>query len=381
MGDPISREATAKDQSPEGLYSPFDRAMEALFERCFERHRLLSVAAALALYLSASLALGPRLAVSTNYLVILPVIATAAAYGLRGGVAAGIVALPANLAIFWLLGHPEYSPASKPIAELSGMLVGATMGYLADYHRRLNAERRQRKRTELDLRAALDDKEALFREVHHRVKNNLNLIKSIVGLQSRRSQDPSFKEAAAVLTGRIMSISFVHERLCKTAQLSSVALDEHLADMVAAILMSVGNSRHNVATRLELAPMSVSMDVAVPMGLIVNELVTNALRHARPDGTALELCLSLSATADGLTLSASDDGVGFPDLPEGGRLSIERAAVMATDRLGLTLLDLMCSQLGGEGRYERIGGRTVFTLAIGRAETASHDGIARASAP
>lgn len=368
MGDRIPREASADDLSPERLYSPFDRAMEAVFERCFESHRLLSVAAALVLYLSASLALGTRLAVSTNYLVILPVIAAAAAYGLRGGVAAGLVALPANLAIFWLLGHPEYSPASKPIAELSGILVGTTMGYLADYHRKLSAERRQRKRIELDLRAALGDKEALFREVHHRVKNNLNLIKSIIGLQSRRSEDPRFKEAAAVLTGRIMSISFVHERLCKTAELSSVALDEHLADMVAAILMSVGNSRHNVTTRLELAPMAVSMDVAVPMGLIVNELVTNSLRHARPDGTALDICLSLSDEAEGLTLSASDDGVGFPALPEGDRLSIERAALMATDRLGLTLLDLMCSQLGGEGYYERIGDRTVFTLVIGRSE-------------
>lgn len=358
----VQRDATARE--PDRLYSSFDRAVEDTLERWFVRHRRASVAVSILVYAGLSFTLGPALGVSTNYIVLVPVIATALAYGLRGGVVIGLVALPANLAIFALLGHPEYAPASKAIAELSGILVGTTLGYLSDYHRKLNTERSLRKDIETELRAALLDKEALFREVHHRVKNNLNLIKSIIGLQARRSDDTEFREAAALLTGRIMSISFVHERLCRTAELSSVALDEHIADLVAAIAMSVGNSRHDVRTQLDLEPMSVPMDLAVPLGLIVNEVVTNTLRHARTAGEPLTIALSLKRTDERIELTASDNGSGFAALEEGSRVSVEALAPRSPGSLGLTLLDLMCSQLSGDGSYARVDGLTVFSVSV-----------------
>jgi len=346
------------------IFSPFDRSLAVLRARLFGRFRVVTVSASVVLYAAAAIAFGSSFGVSTNFFVLIPVLFVSIGYGLAAGLAAGALALPANLAIFAALGRPEYSPASKPLAELAGLVVGTVVGYLSDYHKKLETERALRKETEGELRRALRDRETLFREVHHRVKNNLNLVKSIIGLQARRSGDPAFKDAAAALTGRIMSISFVHERLYRTAELSAVAIDEYLKDLVNAVAMAVSASRNPVTLEFDLARVSVSMDVAVPLGLIVNELVTNALKHGRASDEPLSIRVSLHPYQDGLRLSASDDGDGFEGLAEGVRLPIEDAAVMHSGRLGLTLLDLMSSQLGGEGYFERAGGRTEFCLSF-----------------
>ncbi len=358
------RSAPPSPLEPEQLYSPFDRALGALRERLFGQHRNAAVAASGFIYAGAVLALGPRLGVSTNYFVLLPVIFAATGYGLAAGTIAGILALPANLALYALLGHPEFSPASKPIAELAGIIVGIVLGYLSDYHKKLDAERLLRKRIETELRGALRDRETLFREVHHRVKNNLNLVKSIIGLQSRRSADPAFREAAAALTGRIMSISFVHERLYRTAELSTVAIDEYLRDLVSAITMAASGSRMPPTVELDLARIPVTMDVAVPLGLVVNELVTNALKHGRPIDETLRIAVSLREAGNGLVLIVSDDGGNFAGLAEGATLWIEDAAAVHAGRLGLTLLDLMVTQLAGNGSYIRKGGWTEFRLDV-----------------
>lgn len=349
---------------PEQLFSPFDRALGLLRERLFGRHRLLTVTASFAVYAGSVLALGPRLGVSTNYFVLIPVITASIGYGLAAGALSGILALPANLALYALLRHPEYSPASKIIAELSGVFVGTILGYLSDYHKKLDMERMLRKEIERELRTALRDRETLFREVHHRVKNNLNLIKSIIGLQSRRSSDQAFKDAAAALTGRLMSISFVHERLYRTAELSSVAIDDYLKDLVGAISMAASGSRKPPTVALELARSTVTMDVAVPIGLIVNELVTNALKHGRPCEENLRIEVSLHCERNRLVLAVRDDGLGFQGLGEEYPLRIEDAAVLNKGRLGLTLLELMSTQLGGTATYRRDGGWTEFRLDI-----------------
>jgi len=349
---------------PEQLFSPFDRALGLLRERLFGRLRLLTIAVSVAVYAGSIVVLSPRLGVSTNYFVLIPVISVSIGYGLTAGVLAGILALPANLALYTLLRHPEYSPASKMMAELSGILVGTILGYLSDYHRKLDMERQLRKETERELRAALRDRETLFREVHHRVKNNLNLIKSIIGLQSRRSSDQSFKDAAAALTGRLMSISFVHERLYRTAELSSVAIDDYLRDLVGAIAMAASGSRKPPMVTLELDPSTVTMDVAVPIGLIVNELVTNTLKHGKPPEEDLRISIAMHDDGHRIILTVRDDGGGFPTLQENIPLRIADAALLNKGRLGLTLLELMSTQLGGTALYRREGGWTEFRLDI-----------------
>lgn len=349
---------------PEQLFSPFDRTLEALRYRLFGRKRLMTVLASTLVYAAALLALGSRLGISTNYFVLVPVIAWAIGYGQIAGFVAGSLALPANLALYALMSHPEYSPASKPIAEISGVIVGTILGYLSDYHKKLDRERLLRKETEKELRQALRDREALFREVHHRVKNNLNLIKSIIGLQSRRSDNPDFREAAARLTGRIMSISFVHERLYRTAELSTVAIDDYLRDLVGAITMATNGPGTQATISLDLARHDLGMDSAVPLGLIVNELVTNALKHGRPETRPLRVDLSLTRSNNTTTLVVRDSGSGFSLLDKDGPLTIEVAAAMATDGFGMTLLNILSAQLGGTGSFQREDGWTVFRLSF-----------------
>jgi len=361
------RERHAAERSslePEQLFAPLDSALDALRNRFIRRHRAAFVAGGIAAYAVAVLTLGTRLGVSTNYFVVAPILCAAVGYGLRGGLIAGALGLPANLALYALLRHPEYSPASKAIAEASGVVIGTALGYLSDYHVKLDAERALRKQIENDLRRALRDRETLFREVHHRVKNNLNLIKSIIGLQSRRSDDPAFKDAAAALMGRIMSLSFVHERLYRTAELSSIAIDEYVSDLVGAIMTTASGFRAPPTVSLDLARRFVSMDMAVPIGLMTNELITNALKHGKPNDEPLRISVTFAADERGMALTVRDDGIGFPGLEEGRSVRIEEAAILNTGTLGLTLLDLMASQLGGEGSYRRDGGWTEFRLAF-----------------
>ncbi|MBN2875976.1 MAG: sensor histidine kinase, partial [Spirochaetales bacterium] len=294
--------------------------------------------------------------------VLLPVITAAIGYGLYAGVAAGAVALPANLLLYQLLGHPEYSPASKLIAELSGIVVGTVLGYLSDYHRKLDAERSLRKRIEDELRAALRDKEALFREVHHRVKNNLNLIKSIINLQSRRSADPAFKRAAAALNGRLLSISFVHERLYRTSELADISINDYLTDLVSAIRMSIPGRDETPDVTLSLASLTVTMDVAVPLGIVVNETLNNALRHGNAGGTTQRIELSLEAAGRRLTLVIRDNGAGFTELAEDTTMSVDELALANPEKLGFTLVSLMEAQLSGTGTMGRNGGWTEYRL-------------------
>jgi two-component sensor histidine kinase len=349
---------------PDQLFSPFDRAFGAILDRLVGRYRLVTLSVTVVLYAGAMLIFGRSLGVSSNYFVLLPVIGSAIAYGFYGGVIAGILGLPANLLFFTILGHPDYSPASKLMAELSGILVGSVLGYLSDYQKKLDAERCLRKDMEDELRRALRDRETLFREVHHRVKNNLNLIKSIIALQTRRSKNQEFKDAAATLTGRIMSISFVHERLYRTAELSTVSLDEYLRDIIGAVAMATRDSSMAPLVSLDLVDRSVSMDVAVPLGLIANELMTNSLKHCGFRGIPIHIEVSLVDADDRLTLTLRDDGDGLPGMEEGKSMQVEDTALSYAGSLGLTLLDLMISQLGGEGCFLRHDGWTEFSCSF-----------------
>lgn len=348
----------------EPLFSPLDRAMGRLFDLLFVRHRVLSLAVSIVAYTAALSALGPLIGVSTNFFVLLPIIAASAGFGLKAGLPAGAMGLPLNLLIFELYGHPEYSPESKIVAEASGVLLGATLGYLSDYHRKLELERRAREASENDLRKALRDRETLFREVHHRVKNNLNMVKSLISLQMKRSSDPAFVEACKALIGRVMTMSFVHERLYRTSELSAIAVGDYLRDLAVAVATVSGKGRPEPDIEFLMEPGAVSIDVAVPLGLVVNELMTNVLRHAGRVEKRTRVRMALERDGDRLTLTAKDDGSGFADIRDGETVGIQAAAERHGDRLGFFLLDLMTVQLGGDASFSRMGGWTEFRLSF-----------------
>lgn len=359
----------------ESLFSPLDMALGKARELFFGKYRLLTVSLAILLYAGQMLLLGPGMGVSSNYFVILPVLAVSVAYGLAAGTISGALGLPANLFFYSVIGHPGFAPESKLMAELSGVIVGMSFGYLSDYYRKLARERSIRKEIEDELRRALRDKEILFREVHHRVKNNLNLVKSVIGLQSRRSKDRDFVRAAQALAGRIVSISMIHERLYRTAELSNLAIDEYLGDVARGVLMGAGSIRDGApgqsgqegkAPILDMActKRELSMDVAVPLGLIVNEAMTNALKHAVPDDGQLRISVCLRREGDRFALDIADNGRSFEPLAEGECMDITAASERYASSLGLTLVRLLADQLGATCLIERANGQSALRLSF-----------------
>lgn len=317
----------------DAVFARLDPVFSGMHHALFGERRLLSSVASAFVYVAIVLFLGPSLSVSANYFVLIPVIVFSLAFGLPGGMVSGFLALPCNLALFAATGHLSYAPASWPIAEISGILVGTTLGYLSDYFRRLEGERVLRMEAEDELRTALNEKEILFRELHHRVKNNLNIIKSLIVLQSGRSHSIEFKNAATELVGRIIAISLIHEQLYRKAEISSVEIMEYLDTLVRAIVLSQGDYAHPPKVAVEGDKRPLPMDIAVPLGIIVNEAVMNAIKHARPSG-ALEIWICLRAEDFDLLLEISDNGPGF-DPSVGG------------EGLGFQLLDVLARQVGG----------------------------------
>lgn len=320
------------------LLSAFDRGLSRYHEILFMRHPVASLAATSALYVAVVLAFGPSLAVSCNYFIILPVLAAALAFQLPGGIVAGLLGLPSNLLLFALIGHPEFSPASKPIAELSGILVGSAFGYLADYFRKLEAEIERRAAVEESLRIALAEKEVLVREVHHRVRNNLTIIKSLVQLQKNRSRDPLFLAAANDLLGRVSAIAIAHEQVYGPESLILVDLSAFVSSLLTRLGDSVPGAPGRL--RLERGPfaegLGIPPDHATPLALILNEAITNARRHAF--GGVEEPLIRVSLELEGPTcvLAIADNGRGLAGAP--------------TQGLGLKMALALAGQMDGQAR-------------------------------
>jgi two-component sensor histidine kinase len=305
----------------DGLLSRFHREVVA-------SHPVLSILAATVAYAVVVLAFGERLAISNNYFVILPILVAALAFQMPGGMIAGFLGLPANLLLFAAIGHPDFSPASKPIAELSGILVGTAFGFLADYFGKLEAEIEVRIATEESLRKALEEKELLLQEIHHRVKNNLNIIKSLASLQRNRSKDPAFIAAADDLVGRIQAIALVHEQLYGPRDLLVVDAEPYLSSLVENVVTGFGSAEHGIAIAFSTARPGIKIpaDVATPLSLIVNETVTNAVKHAFAGVEAPRIELRLGEENGDYVLTIEDNGNGIlPESKEGLGNRIVRA--------------------------------------------------------
>jgi two-component sensor histidine kinase len=291
------------------------------------------------------LAFGNGLAVSGNYFVLLPLAAAAIGYRALGGLLAGAAALPANLLLFSLLGHAEYSPASKPIAELFGIAVGFVFGRLSDYFREVDVEIKKRKATEEELRKALAEKELLLRELNHRVKNNLSVIKSLVQLQRSRSKDPAFLDATGELIGRIFAISLVHDQLGKDQALAALDPVEYISALVGNIESGLlGVRPASIGLEFDTGGRLLQTEAALSLGLIVNEVLTNALKHASfcrdHDGPP---CIRLSLRVEGgsYRLAVVDDGPGPTDNE-------------TSSGLGLKLVRALARSLGGTASLEPV---------------------------
>lgn len=196
----------------------------------------------------------------------------------------------------------------------------------------------ERRTMEEQLKRNLVEKEVLLREVHHRVKNNLNIISSLLNLQSSMIKSPADAMSAFRNSrDRIMAMSLVHEQLYQSIDYAQVKMQEYVATLVAQLLVLYGQGR---PVRIVFDASNVLLDVntSIPCGLIMNELITNAFKYAFPDNRdgIITLAMRKSASHD-VELEISDDGIGLPDGMD----------VETTDSLGLTLVRLLVEQLNG----------------------------------
>jgi PAS domain S-box-containing protein len=192
-----------------------------------------------------------------------------------------------------------------------------------------------RKRAEDALRTSLREKEILLKEVHHRVKNNMQVISSLLSLQSAHVRDSQDAELFLESQLRVKSMAIVHERLYQSRDLSSI----DFGDYVETIASDLKGSYHleGVNIRTEIESLRFGVDTAIPCGLLINELVTNSIKHAFPDGRKGTIEIAATRNHDNVTLVVSDDGVGVPD---GLNLNSETT-------LGVMLIQALTDQLSG----------------------------------
>jgi two-component sensor histidine kinase len=214
----------------------------------------------------------------------------------------------------------------------------------------------ERKSTEQALQTSLAEKDVLLREVHHRVKNNLAAICGLLDLQCLTLDEPDAKKILTELSGRVRSMSLVHEQLYRSESLANVNCQEYLQTLVTGLCSLYPSNRITCSVSAE--GVSIPLDQAVPCGLIVTELVTNALKYAFPADWSLSAagpcCINVSLSRDQsiYTLSVADNGVGLP----------EGFVWTAAKTLGLVLVRMLGQhQLGGDWAISRTGG-TCFTL-------------------
>jgi len=202
-----------------------------------------------------------------------------------------------------------------------------------------------------ELTQALEQKTALLHEVDHRVKNNLQLISSLLLLQNRRVTDPALKASLRGMLGRVNAIATVHRRLFQSEDVERFDVSAFIRDMVADLMGSAG--RDDIEMQLDLERVDIAAAKAAPLALVVNELLTNALRHGFPEGHGGRIFVGVSRLNGEFRIEITDNGVG-----------VDKAG-KATG-FGLTIVQLLCQQLKAkcETTDAEPGARVVVLLPV-----------------
>ncbi len=209
----------------------------------------------------------------------------------------------------------------------------------------------ERRVAEERIRTSLKEKEVLLKEVHHRVKNNLQIISSLLNLQSKYIKDDQALEMFKESRNRIRSMTLIHEKLYRSRDLANIDVADYIQNLSSNLFRSYSAGRVNLRTQVD--DILLGVDTAIPCGLIINELVSNSLKHAFPNKQG-EIFVNLHRDNGKFTLIVRDNGVGFP----------EQLDFRNTDSLGLQLVCTLTDQLDGEIELKRSEG-TEFRITFG----------------
>jgi PAS domain S-box-containing protein len=231
----------------------------------------------------------------------------------------------------------------SPIRNAEGTIIAAST---------IARDITEKKRAEDAIRRSLREKEIMLKEIHHRVKNNLQIISSLLNLQSTRYNEPGICKAFDESQRRVRTMALVHEQLYRSENFASIDFGEHLTRIARELMSAYGRS--GIELLMDVAPVSLSIDSAIPCGLIANELVSNALKHAFPAERCGVITIRLQITgADHACMVVADDGIGLP----------ARTGISSYSTLGMSLVSSLADQIDGRLTIDASHGST-FTLDI-----------------
>jgi two-component sensor histidine kinase len=203
------------------------------------------------------------------------------------------------------------------------------------------------------LNALLKEKDILLREIHHRVKNNLQIITSLLNLQSRYVKDEPTLAAIRESQNRIKAMALVHEKLYQAENIAQINLDDYTRFLGTGLIQFYGVKSRRITFTTDIGDINVDINMAIPLGLIINELISNSLKYAFPDREKGEIFVSVLKENHTLSVLVKDDGMGIPaDLDWRN-----------TESLGLRLVISLVEQLDGTIELNRTGG-TAFTIVV-----------------
>ncbi|HEY9627551.1 MAG TPA: histidine kinase dimerization/phosphoacceptor domain -containing protein [Coleofasciculaceae cyanobacterium] len=196
-----------------------------------------------------------------------------------------------------------------------------------------------RKQAEQQLQQSLREKEVLLKEIHHRVKNNLQIVYSLLRLQRRQLKDPQAVEALLESQNRIETIALIHEKLYRSKDLGSIDFAEYIPGLVSNLFSTYDVNDRRITLETKVEPISLDIDKAIPCGLIINELVSNALKYAFPSAQTGQIDVEMRCGEDAqITLIVGDNGVGFSSCSDFSQ----------PETLGLQLVEDFVAQLKGQ---------------------------------
>jgi len=210
----------------------------------------------------------------------------------------------------------------------------------------------QRKMAEIKIQESLREKEVLLQEIHHRVKNNLQVISSLLDLQSQHIEEQAMLELFKHCCNRIKAMALVHETLYKFKDFAKINFTEYIENLSSYLFSAYGVNVENINLELDIDDVTLNVDTAIPCGLIINELVSNALKYAFPNKAEGKIYIALHFDEDKIyTLTIRDNGIGLPP----------NWQVSSVNSLGLKLVDILAQQLEGTLQVNSRSG-TEFSL-------------------
>ncbi|MBC8182408.1 PAS domain S-box protein [candidate division KSB1 bacterium] len=241
--------------------------------------------------------------------------------------------------------NKDKQPVDLMLSGSSILIDGETHGAVAVY-----TDITERIRADEQIRSDLKEKETLLKEIHHRVKNNLQVISSMLYLQSGKMKDLQSALSLQVGIRRIHSMALIHEKLYESKSLAKINFSDYIIEMTKGLLGFYDVSEKNIKAKFNLQDIFLGIDSAIPCGLIINELITNCLKYAFPENRKGTIAITFKKMEEYLyKLIVKDDGVGIDE-----KIDLDKI-----DTLGLKLVKILAQQIEGSVAIEREKGTTV----------------------